>query len=211
MYFIGNRICNMGKTEDNKKKKYESLLNTALELFTAKGINNTSISDIVDHAGVAKGTFYLYFKDKYDIRSKLIMHRSSRLFIDAHKALSQTDITDFSEKLIFIVDHILDELNENRGLLTLLYKDLSWAVLKKNMTIRHFDDDVNFYEDVYQKMILDSGIEFKDPEIMMAMIFELVGSSGYSSIIYGEPVPLEALKPHLADAIRAIIKLHLPA
>ncbi len=200
----------MGKSEENKKKKYESLLNTALELFTVKGINNTSISDIVTHAGVAKGTFYLYFKDKYDIRTKLIMHRSSRLFMDAHNALMQTDVTDFTEKMIFMTNHVLDELNENRGLLTLLYKDLSWAVLKKNMTVRPFNDDLNFYEDVYQKMILDSGMEFKDPEIMMAMIFELVGSSGYSSIIYQEPVPLEELKPYLADAIRAIIKLHLP-
>ena len=200
----------MGKSEENKKKKYESLLNTALELFTVKGINNTSISDIVTHAGVAKGTFYLYFKDKYDIRTKLIMHRSSRLFMDAHNALMQTDVTDFTEKMIFMTNHVLDELNENRGLLTLLYKDLSWAVLKKNMTVRPFNDDLNFYEDVYQKMILDSGMEFKDPEMMMAMIFELVGSSGYSSIIYQEPVPLEELKPYLADAIRAIIKLHLP-
>ena len=38
--------------------------------FTSKGIQKTSISDIVEDAGVAKGTFYLYFKDKYDIRNK---------------------------------------------------------------------------------------------------------------------------------------------
>ena len=40
----------------------------------------TSISDIVDNAGVAKGTFYLYFKDKYDIRNKLIAHKSGEVF-----------------------------------------------------------------------------------------------------------------------------------
>ena len=39
---------------------------TAFELFTTKGLTKTTISDIVDQAGVAKGTFYLYFKDKYD-------------------------------------------------------------------------------------------------------------------------------------------------
>ena len=56
----------MGKAERNKKQKKDALLNTAFELFTSKGITDTTISNIVDRAGVAKGTFYLYFKDKYD-------------------------------------------------------------------------------------------------------------------------------------------------
>ncbi|MFR3322153.1 MAG: TetR family transcriptional regulator [Lachnospiraceae bacterium] len=31
---------------------------------------------MVDNAGVAKGTFYLYFSDKYDLRNKLIAHKA---------------------------------------------------------------------------------------------------------------------------------------
>ena len=56
----------MGRLEDNKKIKKDALLDAAFTLFTTKGINKTSISDIVSAAGVAKGTFYLYFVDKYD-------------------------------------------------------------------------------------------------------------------------------------------------
>ena len=70
----------MGKLELNKKKKKDALFNTAFELFTTKGLTKTTISDIVNQAGVAKGTFYLYFKDKYDIRNKLVSHKSSQLF-----------------------------------------------------------------------------------------------------------------------------------
>ena len=62
----------MGKLESNKKKKEDALYNTAFELFTTKGTNKTTISDIVEKAGVAKGTFYLYFKDKYDIRNNIV-------------------------------------------------------------------------------------------------------------------------------------------
>ena len=57
----------MGKIDNNKKQKEDALLNTAFDLFTKQGIQKTSISDIVNQAGVAKGTFYLYFKDKYDL------------------------------------------------------------------------------------------------------------------------------------------------
>ncbi len=198
----------MGKAEENKKKKYETLLNTAFDLFTAKGLNNTSISDIVERAGVAKGTFYLYFKDKYDIRSRLIVHRASKLFVEAHEALLNEDTDDFTDKLIFIVNHILDRLNEDKGLLALMHKDLSWAVFKKDLTSRSYEYEIDFYEDVYRKMILESGLEFREPEIMLSMIVELAGSAGYSSIMYNEPVPLDELKPYLADAIRAIIGLH---
>ena len=53
----------IGKLEHNKKVKKDALFNTAFELFTTKGIAKTTISDIVEKAGVAKGTFYLYFKD----------------------------------------------------------------------------------------------------------------------------------------------------
>ena len=49
----------MGKLDTNKKVKEDSLLNTAFSLFTTKGVSKTSISDIVNNAGVAKGTFYL--------------------------------------------------------------------------------------------------------------------------------------------------------
>ena len=62
----------MSKLESNKKQKKDALLNTAFDLFITKGIQKTSIADIVEKAGVAKGTFYLYFTDKYDLRNKLI-------------------------------------------------------------------------------------------------------------------------------------------
>ena len=71
----------MGRVEENKKKKKEALFRTAYELFTTKGINSTAISDIVEKAGVAKGTFYLYFKDKYDIKNKLIAHKTKNYLI----------------------------------------------------------------------------------------------------------------------------------
>ena len=56
------------KTDGNDKES--RLLNTAFKLFTEKGMKDTSIQDIEDNANVAKGTFYLYFKDKYEIRDR---------------------------------------------------------------------------------------------------------------------------------------------
>ena len=87
----------MGKLELNKKRKKSALYNTAFELFTTKGLAKTTISDIVENAGVAKGTFYLYFKDKYDIRNKLISHKAGELFSEAHDALEASHITGIQQ------------------------------------------------------------------------------------------------------------------
>ena len=48
----------MSKVDDNKKQKESTLLETAFHLFTGKGFAKTTISDIVQQAGLAKGTFY---------------------------------------------------------------------------------------------------------------------------------------------------------
>ena len=135
----------MGKADLNKKLKENSLLKTAFEFFTTKGFSKTSITDIVNKAGVAKGTFYLYFKDKYDIRNKLVSHKSSQLFKTALRELGDT-INDlpFEERLIRIIDNIINQLNNNQSLLTFISKNLSWGIFKNAITTPVSEDDINF-------------------------------------------------------------------
>ncbi|CAH2714699.1 putative HTH-type transcriptional regulator YvdT [Neobacillus rhizosphaerae] len=50
--------------ESKHDGKYNKILNAAIEVISEKGLDKTSISDIVKRAGVAQGTFYLYFSSK---------------------------------------------------------------------------------------------------------------------------------------------------
>ncbi len=197
----------MGKLDANKKKKRESLLNTAFSIFTSKGVSQTSISEIVEKAGVAKGTFYLYFKDKYDIKNKLVAHKSSLLFKNAIEELSKQSELEYMDKIIFIIDNIINQLNENQSLLTFISKNLSWGIFKNALISSDNEDDYNF-KNIYDAMISDSPKKLKDPEVMIFMIIELVSSTIYSSILYDEPVSLEELKPYLYDTVKNIIKQH---
>ncbi len=194
------------KIDQNKQQKKDTLLKTAFHLFTTKGIAKTSISEIVEAAGIAKGTFYLYFTDKYDIRNKLIAHESSLIFKKAGEALAASGITNFDDRIIFIVDHILNQLNENQALLNLINKNLSWGIFK-NALIQNTEEGVNF-KHVYDQMIQESGTPIRDPEVMLFLIIELVSSTCYSAILYQEPVDLVSLKPHLFEVIRSIIDAH---
>lgn len=194
----------MRKSDLNKQKKREALLNTAFELFTTQGITRTTINNIVEAAGVAKGTFYLYFKDKYDIRNKLIAHKASRIFSVADDALSKTQLTELDDRIIFLADNIIEQFTADKSLLGFISKNLSWGIFKNELISSGDSSDVDFYN-IYT-VLENSPRSFKNPEILLFMIVEFVSSTCYSSILYNEPTDIETLKPYIFDAIRQIIR-----
>lgn len=194
----------MGKVDNNKKQKEDALLNTAFDLFTRQGIQKTSISDIVNQAGVAKGTFYLYFKDKYDIRNKLIAKKASQIFRLADDALHQTGISSLEDRIIFLIDHIIDQLTENKLLLNFISKNLSWGIFK-NELLYSGSADIDFYN-IYSSVFEHSEKKYKNPEVLVFMIIELVSSTCFSCILYEDPVPVGELKPYVFEAVRQMMR-----
>jgi AcrR family transcriptional regulator len=55
----------MPRVKTNIKK--EKLVRAAVEVFGRKGLTNATVPEIAKKAGIATGTFYLYFRDKEDI------------------------------------------------------------------------------------------------------------------------------------------------
>ena len=194
----------MGKLELNKKRKKDALYNTAFELFTTKGLAKTTISDIVEQAGVAKGTFYLYFKDKYDIRNKLVSHKTGELFFLAHETLQKENLQGFENQVHFLTDYILNMLDQNRALLTFIAKNLAWGVFKGAFEEKMPEEDYRFY-DSYLELLSKSGSTYRNPELMLFTIIELVGATCYSCILYQQPVSLAEYKPYLHRAIDGIL------
>ena len=177
----------MGKVDDNKKLKLTSMLDSAFQLFTDKGITKTSISDIVESSGVAKGTFYLYFKDKFDIRNKLVVYQSTKVLRAAYEAT-------------------MEQLTARPDLINLISKNLSWGMLKQEAS-RPLTETNDFdLMTLFKITAKDSGIPEEKLEIMLYMIVEMVGSTCYSAILYQEPCDLKELKPHLFDTVRSIVR-----
>ena len=202
----------MNKVENKKKQKKDALLNAAFDIFTSIGINKTSISDIVQKAGVAKGTFYLYFADKYDLRNKLIAHKANKIFEKAETALNKTGITEFDDRMIFFIDNILDQLTENKSLLNFISKNLSWGIFKNvirqnvDKKNRGLEEETEPY-DVLGRLRAGEELKFKNKDVLVYMIVELVSSTCYSAILYNEPVSIEELKPYIFETVKEMIRL----
>ena len=196
----------MGKVDENKRKKKDALFNTAYELFTTKGFNTTAISDIVEKAGVAKGTFYLYFKDKYDIKNKLIAHKTHELFHAANLTLAASNVQGLEEQLIFIINHVIDALKDNKSLLNFISKNLVMGALKSALLTGE-DSDTELYE-AFLKMVEQDAYSYEDIDVMLFTIIELAGSTAYNSVIYEEPLSIEQYKPFLYRTVKLIIESH---
>lgn len=54
------------------KGRRSALLASAADVFVAKGFHDAKVSDIVAAAGVAQGTFYLYFKNKAEALEAIV-------------------------------------------------------------------------------------------------------------------------------------------
>ncbi|ADU96649.1 TetR/AcrR family transcriptional regulator [Thermovibrio ammonificans] len=54
------------------RKRERELLLAAKTLFSRRGFYDTTVSDIVESLGIARGTFYQYFKNKDDIYRRVL-------------------------------------------------------------------------------------------------------------------------------------------
>ena len=194
----------MGKLELNKKRKKSALYNTAFELFTTKGLAKTTISDIVENAGVAKGTFYLYFKDKYDLRDKLIVYKANQLFDDAHRALEKANVSSFEDELLFTTDYIIERFQKNHFFMEFIAKNLSWGIFKSVFTNGDPSFSSQFY-DHYMTALKKYNVNCPAPELLLFTMIELIGSTSYNCIHNSQPVSMEEYLPYLHRSLHHIL------
>ncbi|MGM9947533.1 TetR/AcrR family transcriptional regulator [Floccifex sp.] len=192
------------KVIENKKQKEQSLLQAAFELFSQQEIHTVSVSDIVQKAGVAKGTFYLYFKDKYEIRDVLIARQAHSLFDFAIQELESNDIRDFEDRVIFIINQVILQLQSNPSTLNFLQKNLSVGLFQTTLN-QAIDKDSFDLVQRFSQEAKKANFHYEKPGVILYMIVELAGSTCYDAILRKRPLPMEEYKPYLFDAIRSIL------
>ena len=186
----------MSKVDDNKKQKESTLLETAFHLFTGKGFAKTTISDIVQQAGLAKGTFYLYFKDKYDLRDKLIVYKANQL--------EKANVSSFEDELLFTTDYIIERFQKNHFFMEFIAKNLSWGIFKSVFTNGDPSFSSQFY-DHYMTALKKYNVNCPAPELLLFTMIELIGSTSYNCIHNSQPVSMEEYLPYLHRSLHHIL------
>lgn len=197
----------MAKSIERKKNdKRQSIMSAAYEFFLSKGIHKTSIDDIVKKANVAKGTFYLYFKDKPDLMQQLSVNMTSNILLDAYKKVKDNPKDDYTENVILFVDYIIEYFKSHKIVLKLIERNFSWPIVKDKLNKKQdnelFTEMVNSFLNHPHKADFSTEDTYK----YLYSIIVLCVSICYSSIINNQPDTIENMKPVLYDIISKILK-----
>lgn len=88
-----------GKRDQNRKAKTRQVLDAALVLFLERGVESVTIDEIVDKAGIAKGSFYRYFEDKSALVKALFDPMKERMDEAFAKGEAEIDAARTGEEL----------------------------------------------------------------------------------------------------------------
>jgi len=121
-------------------KTREKLLVSALELYTVKGYNRTTVDEVAEHAGLSTGTAYRYFRNKKDLLLETLSFSFEN--IGEIAGVSETDLWD---------DGISGVLTAFERIHT-EYRDLH----EELESLRHSDEDVRaLYLGVFERALSD--------------------------------------------------------
>ena len=99
-----------GKRDQNRKLRTKQLLDAALALFLKRGIESVTIDEIVEEAGLAKGSFYRYFEDKSAVVAALFVPMKARM-AEAFAACEQELVAaDDRESLNLAYVHLAERI-----------------------------------------------------------------------------------------------------
>ena len=78
-----------------REERRKIVVRCAKAVFSQKGYHQASISDIIQRAGIARGTFYLYFQSKRDVFNSIL----DELVRELERVIKQLDLDPSASSL----------------------------------------------------------------------------------------------------------------
>ena len=106
-----------------RQKRREQILRTAEHVFAAKGYYATSIADVIEAAGISRGTLYLYFDSKADLFHVLVDGFVDKLLACVEGVKVAPDLPAPTQQMYDNIQRVVDLLVENHDLTTVLLRE----------------------------------------------------------------------------------------
>ena len=145
----------MNKRQKSAIETKRKLISAGLELIKEKGFDAINVEDITKKAGVAKGTFYVYFKRKEDI----VMEISRTPFGEIAEELEQMENAELFDKLRHYFQRFMEQV-EFCGIQ--VCREWIRNVIDPNNLPETMDSKKWFYDYEMLESILKNAKEFKE-------------------------------------------------
>lgn len=195
----------MPSVEENKLKKRNKILEAAYNLFAKNGINTTPIDEVVKCAGVAKGTFYLYFHDKYDLMDQIILYKSAAIIksvIEQMKNINTDNKMEAVDQLTFFVDAIIDYMIENKEMLSVISEKSS---ILYSLIIDNGDDNIKLDFDYLTDIIVKLGNPPENAKKLLLLVSTMIFTTASNAILSRSLFTIEEIRPEIHLAVKKML------
>jgi AcrR family transcriptional regulator len=180
--------------EDIRQEKRELIIDTALEVFATHGYHGASVSMIANHAGIAKGLIYNYFKSKEELLYEIV--NQSITEIDQLFDPNKDGILTAEEAEYFLEEYcrlLKNNLPYWKFFYSLMLQPLVLEIIKKQKII---DLMVGLQKKLMQYL---EKCGFENPEMESQILHCTFDGITYNTIMNPEGFPLEKLKEYLLN------------
>jgi len=160
------------KNADRTEARKNEILDAAESLFLEKGYEYTTINDILNASGVAKGSLYYHYKSKEDVLDGIIKRRGDANIAVARR-IAEDDTLGAREKLLYVMLAQKPGDERQRQLTADLEKSSDGQMFLKSLT---------------------------DIILRLAPILRDIGEQGIAEGVFATPYPLESAEILLAAA-----------
>lgn len=189
-----------------KLEKKMKIIDTAFSLFREHSVNATAVDDIVKAAGIARGTFYLYFKDKSDLLEQIILYKSTeymRQVLRATISEGLSDPEDFYKVVSDFLNCFIDFLIDNKEILPVMSKNMSSCI--KNLPDFYDSEIAEIYTTLIDYMV-NLGYTPENAHITTVMVVDMTANICSDAIMHQKPYPIDKIRDIAVSSAIAVIK-----
>jgi len=165
-------------TSRNSIATFNTIIETAVKVFYRKGYHDTTIKDITSEAGVAAGTFYLYFKNKLALYKYVLMEFQH----DIRRRISQkvSTVEGRFEKEKIGIRTFIEYAIENPQSYNIIWESL---YIDKQLFIDYYSGFAKRYERGLAQSIADGEMHDVDTELVSYILMGVTNFIGLKVLL----------------------------
>lgn len=192
-----------GRTERAARQREETrarILEAALEVFAARGYHATSVSDLVEAADVARGTFYLHFASKQAVFLELLDALLAAFRGSVHGVDATAGAPALREQLVATLVRMFAAAQASRALARVLFREAVGLDPDVDQRIRAFEEQLH----AWIAASLVNGVRLgmlrpHDADVAATAIYGALRQAIERHVVVGVPFAPEALAAALVD------------
>lgn len=195
-----------GRVSKSPDVRREEILAKALELFTSQGFDHTSVQNITDAVGVAKGLFYHYFDSKQEALNAAVEWQADEFFATLPEHASDMEGNALDKVRAIIGRIVAWKFDEHRDMvvtyLRVMYRPENF-VLRTKLTQEYMYRLAPLFAEIIKEGLEEGLCDAADADVAAESVFALwVGGGERLGQMMLELVYDAALLEPLMDRIR---------